>query len=63
MPICSGRDEQRSTTLSVSGDGLILRGEARDRHMVTVGSESWADWFRHPLQALALLLERAATMH
>jgi hypothetical protein len=59
-----GLDEQRSTTLSVSGDGLILRGKARDQHIVTVASESWADWFRRPLHALALLLERAAaSMH
>ena len=53
-----GLDEQRNAILSFEGDGVTLRGKARDRHEITGFSESWSDWFKHPLHEMAALLKQ-----
>ena len=45
-------------TLSFESGDVSLRGKARDRHEVTVVSESWSDWFKHPLHEMAALLKQ-----
>jgi len=59
-----GLDEQRRVTLNFGPGGATLRGKARNQREVTVASESWAAWLRHPLHRLATLIRRmAASSH
>ncbi len=59
-----GLDEQRSVKVSFEADGVTPRGKARDRHEVTVMSESWSDWLRHPLHGMAAWQQQvSASLH